>query len=459
MEFDRTSLPKSSTYHSFRFARHFANEPKNIPDLKKFKGYLNNPFSSGLWKLEATWVENPDISAAIWKDISTEFGKGSLSIKSGKRTKTIKITEDLKETCQFAIHKTMTFYLAMFSSLAEQDGFAIEESEYTSDISETLNLVLDLIDLNKIKNSYSEAYEHFKENILFESFTPAIFDKDLCKHKFGFFISSSSPRDSGKISIIAFESAPLKALSKFLVLIGKITDQTIIPTFSPEEEVLEPYFDILELSYPSSIRQPHLYPLIDKALTNYKNGDYVDCVSALGLAGEDVLTQIFETLNREQLHKGLTLGQLLDEIQRRASLLFKNKNEPQPDITALYETLKKAILESEDKGLAALEVTRQLVTKQQAMNKYILDKIEKSGRPEQVRSLFPARVLTALTELIKFRNASSHKSRIPIGPYESKRCAYCLFVIYTWWDETKTSIDWDLAPEEITKEIIKNSNQ
>ncbi|WP_140217356.1 hypothetical protein [Pseudomonas oryzihabitans] len=459
MELDRTSLQKNSTFHSFRFARHFANDTKNIPDLRKFKGYLNNPFSSGLWKLEASWVENPDISEAIWKDISTEFKKGSLSIKSGKRTKTIKITEDLKETCQFAIHKTMTFYLAMFSSLAEQDGFAIEEPESMSDISETLNLVLDLIDLNKIKNSYKEAYDHFKENILFEGFTPAIFDKNLCKHKCGCFISSASPRDSGKISIVAFESAPLKALSKFLVLIGKITDQTIIPTFSPEEEVLEPYFDILELSYPFSIRQPHLYPLIEKSITNYRNSDYVDCVSALGLAGEDVLTQIFETLYREQLHKGLTLGQLLDEIQRRANLLFKHKSEPQPDISTLYEIIKKAISESEDKGLAALEATRQLVTKQQAMNKHIIEKIDKYGKPEQVKSLFPARVLTALTELIRFRNASSHKSRIPIGPYESKRCAYCLLVIYIWWDETKISIDWDLAPEDIMKEIIKSSNQ
>lgn len=459
MEFNRTSRARNNGYKSFRLTRIFASDPQNIPELKKFTNYLNNPFSSGLWKLEANWSDTPEISEMIWNDLQKELGrKDNISIKSGKRTKRIRITEELTEKLQFSIQKTMTFYLAVFSSLAEQEGFPVKELDSGLDISESLNLALDLIDLEKIKTNYSEAYEHFKQNIMYEGFNPTILDRVLCKHKHGCFISSASPRTNGKISIIACESAPLKALGQFLNLIGKTVDQTLMPTFSPEEEVFEPYFDILELSYTIAIRQPHLHPFIEKSITNYKDENYGDCVSALGLAGEDVLTQIFETLYREQLHKGLTLGQLLDEIQKRASLLFKQKNDIQPDITPMYELLKKAIAESEDKGLAALETTRQLVSQQQAINKYICEKIEKMGKPEQIKSLFPARVLTAITELIRFRNASSHKSRIPIGPYESKRCAYCLLILYMWWENTKLSIDWELSADSIIKEVINKNN-
>lgn len=227
-----------------------------------------------------------------------------------------------------------------------------------------------------------------------------------------------------------------------------------MPVFSPEEEVFAPYFDLLGMAYDFVIPQVHLQPLIEKAMTNFAEENFSDCVSAIGLASEDVLTQIFETLYREQLTKGLTLGQLADELHARAAAMFKKKDDPPPDLAVLYPEVKAAIEDPLLTPSKAVELLRRLLTLTLETNKHTNLRIDRLGRPEKKTSIWPELVNHAVNELIRYRNAASHKSRIPIGPMECRRAAFSFVVLIRWWLKERTQIDWSRTPVEILKSRV-----
>jgi hypothetical protein len=251
----------------------------------------------------------------------------------------------------------------------------------------------------------------------------------------------------------------LSDLVEFLQLIGSVGKVVLLPVFSPEEEVFSPYFDLLAMAHDVVIPQEHLQPLIEKAMNNFKEKNFTDCVSALGLSAEDVLTQIFETLYREQHTKGLTLGQLADEIQNRAALKFKKKEESPPEYSSLYPELKQAIEDPNLSPAKAVELMRKLLSLSQEVNRHTQLRIDRIGRPEKRISLWPEMVNHSIVELIRYRNAASHKSRIPIGPMECRRAAYSFVVLISWWLRERSQIDWSKSADEILKDSVEKHSK
>lgn len=428
-------------------------------DIRALCAYLNDPFASGLWRLNSNWVNNGGISEFIWKEITNEIdGKEVLTITSGKREKRIKITEEWKKEVKQETENNLSFFLYLFTYLVETES---DDEELVTDFNashELTQLILDLIASETIKDNYREAFEHFKNNIWYSGIRPRIRRKELSKFKHGSVITMQGPRSNGCLSIISWEGEPLKHLQKFLELLGKSDSPSLMPIFSPEEEVFAPYFDLLEITFPYLVKQDHVKPLFQKSINHYKDENFSDCVSAIGLIGEDLLTQIYETLFRTQLHKGLTLGQLADEISVQVEKQF-DKNEPiAPDLTSLYSKIKESLESEEDKDGAALEQLRNLLTLVIDNNKFVNNKIDNIGKPKQKISIFSERVRRAVDELIRFRNAASHKSRIPIGPYEATRSVYALIVFLMWWDAEKMIIDWNSIPEEIINDLVSRNS-
>jgi hypothetical protein len=188
---------------------------------------------------------------------------------------------------------------------------------------------------------YADALTYFQEQISHPNFRPSTVRHVVTRLKSGPFILTNGPRDGTSVVLISWLREPLEAMARFLQLIGKLQGIELMPVFSPEEEAFAPYFDLLGMVREHLIRQEHLGPIVDKALTNFSESNYTECISSLGLAGEDVLTQIFETLFREQLTKGLTLGQLVDEINGRTASHFPKKEEAPPDLSQLYGDLRQ----------------------------------------------------------------------------------------------------------------------
>lgn len=425
-------------------------------EIDSLSHYLNDPVSTGLWRLNSEWNKNNGISATIWKKIKDEIKEDEfITIISGKRERKIKVTEEWKEKVKLITHNNITFLLTLFSYLASDD----EEhaNQYSAD-HEFTQLILDMIETSSIKVEYKEAFDHFKERIWFPGFNPTVIEKKLTRLKSGWIITTQGPRTQTKITMISWSGTALKDLNKFLTLLGKISNSSLMPIFSPEEEVFSPYFDLLENVYPYLVKQEHIKPLFKKSINQFREENYSDCVSAIGLIAEDILTQVYETFFRKQLNKGLTLGQLADDINVNIEALFEKKSDSPPDFSTLYISIKEAINSNEDKSIAALENIRALISLSIESNKFLTSKIDNIGKPKKKNSAFPERVFKAINELIKFRNASSHKSRIPIGPYEATRSIYSLIIFMLWWESEKEAINWEKTTNEIIKESVARNN-
>ena len=398
---------------------------------------------------------------SIWEQILKEVeGKDSIVIEVGKHLRRIKVTDSwLKDTKSLVIN-SLSFTLTVFSYLVADDMILDENNDSYGYAHETIELIIGLIELGEIKKDNKEAFEYFKNEIWFNGFDPMIYGSKLFRLKTGGAICVNNSYGDSFLTLISWSGDPLKKLLNFLKLLGRIEDSTLMPMFSPEEEVFEPYFDLLEISYRDIVKQEHLKPLFEKSISQFRDNNYSDCVSAIGLVAEDLLTQVYETFFRTQLNKGLTLGQLTDEITARVNLFFDKKAELPPNFSGLYDEIKIALEADEHKDLVALEKVRSLLTMVIANDKLINKKIDSIGKPKPKNSIFTDRVLFSINELVRFRNASSHKSRIPIGPYEATRSLYSLIIFLMWWDNEKININWDSSAEDIIRETVnRNSNK
>jgi len=427
-------------------------------DVERITRYLENPVGTGIWRLSARWNEESGISNDVWAELEKEVdSKENLQIRSGKRDRRIRVTDDLKKGLRKDVFGRISFLMELFQFLAHQaTGQAENEGAFMAEDDDT-QLILDLIDTHEIAVKYDDALQFFRDNLFHDSFSPTIKADSITRLKVGSFILLQGPRDGGALVVISRLREPLQSLLTFLEKVGKVSESSLLPVFSPEEEAFAPYFDLLGMVQDQLIKQEHLRPVISKALSNFSEKNFTDCVSSVGLAAEDVLTQVYETLFREQLTKGLTLGQLVDEIHNRSAQAFSKKEEPPPDLALLFGEIKKAIEADEPEARHSLEITRKLLVQIIESNRHLQARIEKIGRIERRVSVFAEKVAHLLTELIRFRNAASHRSRIPIGPYECRRSAYAFVVLYTWWERERKAIDWMKQPKDILIECIQRN--
>lgn len=420
--------------------------------------YLEDPVGVGLWRLSASWKSSEGVSADLWREIELETqGKDTVQIRTGKRERKLRVTDDWKDGIRTQIFDRISFLMSLFQFLAQQAAGQAESQDSLDDDSDETQTILDLVDTTAIGAKYSDALAFFQSNLYHPSFRASTVRNKITRLKAGPFILLAGPRDSNSVVLVSWLREPLQAMGQFLQQIGKIDQVDLMPVFSPEEDAFAPYFDLLGMVRGHLVRQEHLGPIVEKALTNFSESNYTESVSALGLAGEDVLTQIFETLFREQLNKGLTLGQLVDEVNTRTAALFPRKEELPPDLSSLFGELNQAIADGEAGQANSLPLLRKLLAQVIETNKYMNTKIDKLGIPERKISIFPSRVQQMLTELIRFRNAASHRSRVPIGPYECRRAAYAFVVLYGWWEREKRTIDWMRSPKEIVVQCAQRA--
>jgi hypothetical protein len=445
----------------FLYFRHHTDRGRRVlrdEDIAAVSAYLENPFRAGLWRLSAKWLPSSGVSVRLWDEISNEIsGKDVVTIRSGKRERRIRVSDSWRNEVRDQVENRVTFIMVLFSSLARQAVGAAETERVIENHTEEEQLILDLIDPRQIVASYNDALIFFQDNIWHEEFDAATVKNVLNRLKSGPFIMQKGPRDSAELVLISWQRQPLDAMGEFLSMIGKISDIELMPIFSPEEEVFAPYLDFLGMVADRLIKQNHLVPVVSKALSNFREGNYSDCVSSFGLAAEDLLTQIFETLFREQLTKGLTLGQLLDEINRRTAEKMPRKEDVKPDLSAMYSEIRDAANHHDRDEKKVLNIMRNMLTSVIDSNKYILTKIDRFGKAERRASVFSDYLIQVVNEMIRYRNAASHRSRIPIGPYECNRSAYAFVVLHQWWSRQKKTINWNKSADEIVLEMAASN--
>lgn len=252
------------------------------------------------------------------------------------------------------------------------------------------------------------------------------------------------------------QKEPLEDIASILSAAELTSTSTVERVFSPDEDLFQPYFQFLQIGYDDIIKDARIKPSLESAFDYFQKSDFTHCISSLGLIAEDYITQVYEYFLRASCGKGNTLGQIYDQLHSQ----LRDLTMPAPIQLGEPEPLYKAIKELE--GLAKVEdgaykrkletTLRDLVSLVKADRRYYNFRIDSLSKPTRRVSVFPESIHENLMELIRNRNAASHKTRIPLGSFEALRTLYCLTAFVLWWHTTRSSTDWGKQMEQIVKD-------
>lgn len=450
---------------NYRSVRQVQGRKLTADEISEMKSYLHNPTNSGFWRMRAKWNPENSVSKYILEEIEKKFDtKKKYSCKIGERiiefsqNENSNLLKDLK-TDVSRLSTLLIIFTYIHKLKKEKGGHSIEL--LGDAITRERIILLDILDLNKTKRKYKEAYTIFRDQIYYENFDPRVFHGTIFKFKSGYINLDDKIKKT--ISISSLNPDPIEIITHFLEKLKMIEDVKIERIFSPEDIVFEPYITYTKGVYKEIIEYNLSKRQIDKALSEYEDGNYSHCIGTIGIIAEDILIQIYETLFREEAKKDLSLGQLIDEINTNVSSLLKLRSEVQAITTAeLFSEVNK-ILDNKDSidnasiNEATLKIMRKLIQYLKEYDKNIKKSIKK-GSTSFDMSIFPKKIRYSLNELLRYRNAISHKSRIPIGPYEAIRSVYCAITLLIWWANEKNAINWKMSKEEIVKKIVEKNN-
>lgn len=106
-----------------------------------------------------------------------------------------------------------------------------------------------------------------------------------------------------------------------------------------------------------------------------------------------------------------------------------------------------------------LELLREVLIFIQDDKKHTTYLINNINKKESRVSLFPEHIRENINELIRYRNATSHNSSIPIGQYEAQRMVYCCITLIMWWKKEKDSINWKDDQMTIIEKVIERNKR
>ncbi|HEX8502802.1 MAG TPA: hypothetical protein VF659_19620 [Pyrinomonadaceae bacterium] len=421
--------------------------------------YLKNPIKTGVWALTANWLTDAGISQYIWQEFSQKLERQATGvILNHEEGKTTKLTLETLNDIKVDIFHRVSFILRLFAYLKAIEDTPGEEVEIDK---ASVKTIVNSLDLDKLQRTFSDAFSHFKDHIYFENFKPVMKTGIPFLSKNGFMFSLTTPKINEQITYHSLHPKGLEDFAALLIKLGKISDSEVMPTFSPEEQVLAPYFFFARLAYSKIINDDRLHPLFTKSFTEYEANRYESTISTLGLIGEDFLTQIYETLFRESVPKGQTMGQLYDLIQSKTAKLFQKAPPQPPDIDSMYKAVNEQIgrVESDPppSTVDTLKLLRQAITLIKEERAYNREIAKEHQKHTSAISIFPSRIRENINDLIRFRNAASHKSRVPLSDYEALRTLHCLISLIVWWHSEIRAVNWDDNSVTIIKKMTERS--
>lgn len=212
-------------------------------DVTKIREYLENPTKTGIWTLKASRADT--LKKYLEKEIEKIRHKNDIiEVPSGKRTLKINLKKNGEESFLRNFDK-FTFVFTIFNYLyhleQEDDSFdtylETEGSEY--------KILLNIIDLEKLKNEFNDAFDYFKEHIYFENFDTIVKFGKITKIKGGYFLfaEKSDRSDSeeyyarkylgeefaSKIELISLTKDPLEKVKVFFEKAGFINENFLDP--------------------------------------------------------------------------------------------------------------------------------------------------------------------------------------------------------------------------------------
>jgi hypothetical protein len=442
-------------------------------EVSSLIGYLNNPTSQGIWKLSTKWLFGKGISADVFTQLDSNKPKPLTKVRE-------QIKQDYLESVSKKIESiTYTFKLLTILKDGEDEEnitLDLDDPRYGYDNTNEYSSTLQNLDRKKLLEKYRDAVDYFKSEIYFDGMETDVSD-GLFKIKKGSFIVERAPRDirndmeagntrgsltaivNENIVILANDKEPIFKLMKLYSLLGKINECPLIRVFSPEDELLSPYVKFMSAVLPYVfVSNAGVHRLFRKMINDFDTSNFEGTISAAGLVGEETLTQIYETLQRQTVPSNLPLGALRDcisevvrntkkDAQVRKTL---NKNE-------IIKKVKEIMTDGNDSAKDIAKIVKILLEYTSNRDTEISERLMTLEGNNKDLSIFPPQTRKNLDGLIRFRNSVSHKSSEPLGSLEALKSMYYSFSLYGWWDNEITKIDWDGDKKDVVRQLSSSA--
>lgn len=463
--YKKNVMRELETYCQFSSGKriHFGQDFKlQEREINIIKNYLRNPTENGIWRLSAKWNGEDSITKAIKQSfVSFKASHSEISIPFGKENLKFNL-DDIKID---SISNKFTFVIILFNYmyyLENKDDKSLDllmREIYTHD--QQYMVLFEILNIEELRKKYADAYDFFVENLYFENMSISVNTKEILRFNKASILLEQPIGES--IYISSLDNDSINIIKDFFDRTKLIYEVKIERYFSPEEIVFSSYVIYLQAMYEKIIEYKALQELMAKAISDYNSKHYSISIGTVGILVEDIFIQIFETLFRREANKSYTLGQRYDEISKNVSDLFPSQSrDPKTNIEDLFVEIDSILtkdmstynpkIQSEE-----LEIIRKILHSMKEQNRHTEDLIKKAFHPDNKVSIFSKGIQANFNELLRYRNATSHKSRIPIGPYEATRTIYCAVNLIIWWKEERSKIDWSKSKEDIIKEFVKNN--
>jgi hypothetical protein len=211
-------------------------------DVKKICKFLKNPTSCGLWIFKGTWLGNKGITREIIKELTAnEEFKKKLKKQDPK---------NIQEEELHALRK-ITFVLGLFVYMNYSKPDDREKYNYY-EVGSDYATFIEMLDFKRFRKKHSKELSYFKNQILVEGFIPRVRDESVIYTRSGVVLYKRDQMVDERayeitFRMMALEAEPLEKLASFFDSLGRVSDYTIYPIYSPEEAVLEPYVPFLNL--------------------------------------------------------------------------------------------------------------------------------------------------------------------------------------------------------------------
>lgn len=418
--------------------------------VKPVIDYLLHPYEYGYWNFGGAWRYNAPIFIYLLAELGTLDELEGAAAHQGAPALMRQLSEEKKEELVHVTSRLSGLYFLFLSAKRSTDNQSLPKlhDKYSW---------IKRIDLEKFRSEFASSCDIFDRRIHNAKFKAGVGPRHrVLPAGCGLVNYSESPRTRGRISVASATKLPLQALCDFYNELEIISNSVIERVFSPDEKLFAPYFEFLNRVFSYVILDERANSFA-QAFDYYVNLDYTHCISTLGLIAEDYLTRIYVTLLREQCTPGLTLGQLNDLLHKRVVEIVVPQKAGLKSVDAIYAKIA-SISESDDK-LAHQAIYREFLSVIKEDRAYFSSKIEDLSKATSKVSPFPGSVKDNLTELLRFRNAASHNTRVPLGEFEALRTLYCLVSLVSWWQDFLTDNNWELEKKEILISAIEKTRK
>lgn len=401
--------------------------------------YLDNPYKSGIWLYKAKWKKKGAFTQYIFDTYYTKLTSSYPAEHRNSLTKSV--------VSRYISRISPTFQLFYLASLPDS------ERKEAIDKSSQKNIAIK-IDWSEFKKLFSLGLKIYKEKLDNTEFTGIINSNEITKIGDNFTYPKARLATTGMVQQMSLNKDILVNLNDFFIAIDQIYDVSLIKIYSPEDDLFIPYFSYLTSVIDSIAIDHKTKQQILNAFNYFNSEDYIHCVSSLGRIAEDYLTQIYETFTRKPVAKSKTIGQIYDLLHNEIKLVFKPEKTQPSDYKDILNKIKDLNKNSDDFQKNVENLLRSLVTNINKDKNHTSEKIKDIIQDSNKTSIFPKSIQENFDELLRYRNAASHKTRVPIGDYESIKTLYCLYTIINWWNLQKENTDWSEDPLIILKNAV-----